>query len=1140
MFRSGNNYQANMYKILNSGRQLWAQYVCIGVWISITACTQAYTANAPASINPVNIKPPVIIPAGQPVIVKIDTCRPLLPVDVPEKDSSWANIRIMNEVRKIRTGPPLSKPADFFIPMQNYNMEKGLAIDAVISGFRDKAGNLWFGTEGGGVTRYNGKTSVTFTADEGLVNNAVACITEDKEGNIWFTAGGISKYDGRSITSFTKSQGLISNEVISIAIDSNGDLLLATREGPCRFDGKHFFNLKTVEGFAGKEVRTITQDKKGNAWFGTRESGVNRYNGKTFTNYSTRQGLKDNEIVSSYADSKGNLWFGTRSYGVSRYDGISFTNFKDLPGLPRHTIHSIAEDREGNIWFGAFKEGVSRYDGNIFVNMTIKQGLPHNTVYSITEDKSGNLWFGTYGGGVSCYGGKAFTVFTTEQGLADNTVRNIIEDRRGNFWFGMNSGGACRYDGQNFSSYYRAQGLFNDRVNRILEDKAGNLWFCTGAGACRFDGKTITNFTTWQGLVYDVVRSIVEDRNGNIWFGTEMGLSKYDGKYFYNFTRKQGLASNNIRDMLEDEEGNLWLGTHEGGLVLYDGKNFLTLDTAQGLVNNFIFNLTKDSKGNIWVCTGDGGISILRKEAREKLKNISSIKSGDKLFENFSAKEGLADNVVYDAVEDKQGNMIIGTNLGFTIVKGGLDPAKPIARDQLEYYSWKNGYPVKDVNTQAMYVDSKGIIWAGTGGKLVRFDYSAIHKNTDPPEVRIQSLKINNETVSWYNLLSQRSNEGERKKMLGAMKVEEKTLFNRLLSQEERDSMQKKFTGMGFDSITPFYPLPLHLSLPYRNNNVSFDFAAIEPARPGMVRYQYMLEEYDKDWSPVSDKSFASFGNINEGKYTFKVKAMSPDGVWSNPVYYSFTVLPPWHRTLWAYIAYALAIILSLYVIYRNRIERLEKKQALQLQTVIATQEEERKRISRDLHDDVGTKLSALKLFLSSLKVNVDKKEYGKAEVLASNSDQLINETIKDVREMLLNLSPGILEEFGFTTAIEGLVAKINQAGTIYFELSVFGFNGILKKEYELSLYRITQELINNVLKHSGAKNVSLQIGYRDEKFIIMVEDDGRGFNLDKHKNGYGLKNLDARTKLLNGTMNIDSKLGKGTCVSIEVPYKFT
>ena len=114
--------------------------------------------------------------------------------------------------------------------------------------------------------------------------------------------------------------------------------------------------------------------------------------------------------------------------------------------------------------------------------------------------------------------------------------------------------------------------------------------------------------------------------------------------------------------------------------------------------------------------------------------------------------------------------------------------------------------------------------------------------------------------------------------------------------------MRHRFSDIKFDSITPFYPLPENLVLPYNHNSITFDFVAIEPARHFLVRYQYMLEGYDKDWSPVTDKTSATFGNIYEGMYTFKLKARSPDGVWSEPISYTFKVLPPWYRTWWAYL----------------------------------------------------------------------------------------------------------------------------------------------------------------------------------------------------------------------------------------------
>ena len=204
---------------------------------------------------------------------------------------------------------------------------------------------------------------------------------------------------------------------------------------------------------------------------------------------------------------------------------------------------------------------------------------------------------------------------------------------------------------------------------------------------------------------------------------------------------------------------------------------------------------------------------------------------------------------------------------------------------------------------------------------------------------------------------------------------------------------------------------------------------------------------------------------------------------------------------------------------------------------MVDTQEDERKRISRDLHDDIGTKLSALKLFLSSLREKASTTNNEEIKSLAESSEQFITEAMHDVRQLLLNLSPTVLEEFGYTTAVEGLVNKINETKQIHFNLVMFGMKHRLQKNYELALYRITQELINNVLKHAEAKNVSLQIGQRDEKIILMMEDDGKGFDITAHKDGYGLHNLDARTKLMQGTMIIDSKAGKGTSVLIEIPY---
>jgi serine phosphatase RsbU (regulator of sigma subunit) len=146
--------------------------------------------------------------------------------------------------------------------------------------------------------------------------------------------------------------------------------------------------------------------------------------------------------------------------------------------------------------------------------------------------------------------------------------------------------------------------------------------------------------------------------------------------------------------------------------------------------------------------------------------------------------------------------------------------------------------------------------------------------------------------------------------------------------------MMEDYKNIEFDSVSSFYPIPSNLALPFQNNNVSFEFCAIHPSKSYLVKYQYMLEGYDKTWSPVSNKTNASFGHIPEGTYTFKLKALSTAGIWSDPISYTFKVLPPWHRTWWAYTLLVLICGTSIWLVIRWRTSALQKRQLILEQTV--------------------------------------------------------------------------------------------------------------------------------------------------------------------------------------------------------------
>ena len=885
----------------------------------------------------------------------------------------------------LHSGVPISKPADFFVSMQNYNTDQGLALSSVRSACMDHSGKIWLGTLGGGVCRFDGKSFTNFTTREGLANNDVYnCVMEDKSGNVWFGTygGGASRYDGKSFKTFNTKNGLPSNVVFSILEDKQGIIWFATLGGGVsRYDGKSFVTITTKEGLVSDSVLSICEDKKGHLWFGTNGGGLSRYTPKksgqqkTFTaspsdfvNYTTQQGLTNNRIYTIAEDCEGNIWIGTDGGGVNTchpQEGTSmleFTNFTTKDGLANNSVLSILEDKTGMIWFATDGGGVSRYGpdshfvnngkgprGRVFTNFSVAEGLPNNQVFCITEDKNGNLYFGTGGGGLSRYDGKAFTSFSTKEGLANNTVFGICEDSKGDFWFGTYEGGASRYDGKSFTTYSLKEGLPNSEVNCIFEDKNKNMWFCTyGGGISRFDGKTFSNYSTRNGLVNNTVTCGLQDTDGNYWFGTTGGgVSRFDGSRFTNYSTKQGLAGNNVISMLQDRSGRLWFCTLGGGVSRFDPHAkqhcFVNFSTKDGLPVNGVSSVMEDQSGNFWFGTYGGGVCRYDGET----------------FVNYTATDGLSDDVVYAIVEDKNAMIWFGTNAGFTGLKGFRDvmvnkreehkkneylvaAANKIPGSQLghyykpvfEQYNQKNGYPIKDINTNAMYCDRQGIIWAGTGDRLVRFDYGGVRKTNYSPQVILQSVKVQGENICWYDLLRIKGGPIAADTVPTPNIAEEVFLFGHILSAEKRDSMISDFGDIRFDSITPFYPIPTNLVLPYNHNNITIDFTAIETARPSLVRYRYKLKGYDKEWSPPAEKSSASFGNIGEGEYTFFLKARSPDGIWGNPVSFSFRVLPPWYRTWWAYLLEILAFLAVIAVVFRLRTMALLEDKVKLEQTV--------------------------------------------------------------------------------------------------------------------------------------------------------------------------------------------------------------
>ena len=595
---------------------------------------------------------------------------------------------------------------------KHYTYLDGLGQNRVWTIFQDRDSFLWVGTDGGGISRYDGDKFVNFTTDDGLISNSVWAIHQDREGFLWFgTNGGISRYDGDKFVNFTIDDGLISNSVWAIHQDRAGGFWFGTDGGISQYDGENFINFTTTEGLANNFVSAIHQDRAGDLWFGT-NGGIFQYDGDKFINLTTDDGLADNFVRAIHQDREGGLWFGTNG-GISQYDGDKFINLTTDDGLADNSVWVIHQDREGFLWFGTWPDGISRYDGDKFINFTTHTGLIANYVRAIHQDREGFLWFGSTGQGLSQYDSSGFINFTTADGLASNAVYTIYRDREGFIWFGTDSG-ISQYDGDKFINFTTDDGLVQNDVISIYQDREGFHWFGTqDDGVSHYNGNQFVNYTTNEGLANNSVWAIHQDREGLLWFGTNGGISQYDGDKFVNFTTNEGLAQNRVTSIYEDHDGFLWFGTQGGGVSRYDGNQFVNFTVNNGLVANIVWTIYQDRDGFLWFGTlGGGGVSRY---------------DGDK-FVNFTTNEGLTQNDVISIYEDRDGFLWFGTDSGGVSRYDGTSWMALDTRDGL-------------INNQVLGIcqDSDGKLWFATLEGVSQYNPNRI-----PPRVRIVSVQNDN------------------------------------------------------------------------------------------------------------------------------------------------------------------------------------------------------------------------------------------------------------------------------------------------------------------------------------------------------------------------------------------------------------
>lgn len=345
--------------------------------------------------------------------------------------------------------PGNERPAD-----QASNAQKPIALGTrvtetskqILIVFQDKKNRYWFGSDGQGVYRYDGKSIVQFTTKDGLPNNRIREFQEDKRGNIYIgTLEGISRFDGRTFTTLTPIQIDSPNEGWRLEPDDLWFIGDSLENGPYRYDGKSLYHLKFPKHYLEDETFARNPNPPGSPY----------------------------GLYKIYRDGKGNLWFGTTTLGACRYDGESFRwlyedHLTNPPSGGSFGIRSIVEDKRGKFWFsntqfryaiqpnevGPNPKSLISYKREKGAGSTkSKGGEDYLYALSIAEDNNRDLWMATYRDGVWRYDGKNMTHFPVKDGPKETTVFTIYKDRRGGLWLGTHEAGAYKFNGHSFEPF---------------------------------------------------------------------------------------------------------------------------------------------------------------------------------------------------------------------------------------------------------------------------------------------------------------------------------------------------------------------------------------------------------------------------------------------------------------------------------------------------------------------------------------------------------------------------------------------------------------------------------------------------------------------------------------------------------------
>ncbi len=414
---------------------------------------------------------------------------------------------------------------------------------------------------------------VSYYPDTGGTYYNITAICEAGDGNLWIgtEGGGLYRFKQGTFEAYADSRGLPGKEVWALSKDKNGEMWIGTSDGLVLHRQGKFYLYSENQGLRGLTVHCIHQGQDGSFWVTTPQGGLNRLKDGTINHVNTVENLTTCRPEHVFQDKEGSLWLGTNQCGVFQLTKPKFFFYGEHAGLPPKAVRPLLGDSQGTMWIGTIGGGLVHLKNDQVKIYRSNFGLEDDFIISIALDKDSSIWLGTYYHGLIHLKDDKFITYSTKEGLSGNIIRAVIVDRSGKVWVGTNSWGVDVLEDEKITAHYNTKnGLSDDIIYAIAEDKEGEVWIGTFKGDVnRIKNNTITIYNSRQTRDFPetFVWAIYPDQEGNIWCGTDgSGLLRFQKKEnkWDIFTEADGLASEKAFVILEDHLGYLWMNSDNG------------------------------------------------------------------------------------------------------------------------------------------------------------------------------------------------------------------------------------------------------------------------------------------------------------------------------------------------------------------------------------------------------------------------------------------------------------------------------------------------------------------------------------------------------------------------------------------------